>query len=156
MIKAIISDFSRVLLFTADSTYQGELNSLFDSLSKNKTNFNFWDFYKLNYDLYTFYSSLKSRVKIFMFTAGLVQNVPELHQINSDTFETIFSASELSLNKSDPKSYLVLSQKINIAPENILFIDDSIINVNAARTAGLNAVKYVNNAETINEINNYL
>jgi len=91
MIKAIVSDFSRVLLFPKDKSYQGSLNALHKELSE-KPSYNALDFFELNVGLLDFYKSLKDRIPVYIFTSDVIQDyciiIPTLHSIPICTSET--------------------------------------------------------------------
>lgn len=76
MIKAIVSDFSRVLLFPKDKTYQDSLNILHKELSQ-KPNYNVLDYFELNIKLLDFYKSLKDKTPVYIFSSDAIQDASE-------------------------------------------------------------------------------
>ncbi|MFA6524832.1 MAG: HAD-IA family hydrolase [Patescibacteria group bacterium] len=152
MIKAIISDFSRVVLLPNDETYTGGLNLLHKELSANGK-YDFWQYFRLNQDLINFYKSVCKRVDIYIFTKGYVQELPVLQPVISEVFKGVFSASRLELNKNSKEAYILIAGMIKQKPEEILYIDDNQDNVDAAKKAGLNAICYNSNKQVINRIN---
>lgn len=59
-----------------------------------------------------------------------------------DVFEKIISSSDLGLAKPDPEIYLHLINELNINPEEIVFIDNRIENVEAAAGLGIKAFHF--------------
>jgi FMN phosphatase YigB (HAD superfamily) len=62
-------------------------------------------------------------------------------------FRTIFVSSELGLRKPEPRSFETVAQKIGVAPERILFFDDSPTNIHGAVEAGLVAAHVTSAAD---------
>ncbi|MDA1076514.1 MAG: HAD-IA family hydrolase [Proteobacteria bacterium] len=54
-------------------------------------------------------------------------------------FLRIFVSSEMGLRKPDPHSFAFVCEEIGHAPDDVLFIDDSLVNVRGALDAGLQA-----------------
>lgn len=54
-------------------------------------------------------------------------------------FDWRFTSHQLGTMKPDPAIYEHVIRAINIAPERVLFLDDSLVNVQAARFAGMQA-----------------
>jgi len=110
MITTIVSDFSYVLLFPKEESYQGTLNGLYRTLTGN---FNFFDYYRLNNKLLEYYKSLKSqKLSINIFTSGSLQNNLQIKKILEPIFDHIWSAQELGLEKSDIESYRIITKKL--------------------------------------------
>jgi FMN phosphatase YigB (HAD superfamily) len=152
MIKAIISDFSRVILFPRDVDYMGGLNEMHRK-NVDKPGYNFWDHYVLNQELLDFYRKLKSNYPIYIFTTGKIQEYPELKAKLEGVFEGIYTVEDINNEKNVPNAYLSLLQLIKFKPEEVLFIDDIEENIKAAKDAGLNVHLYLDNKELINTIN---
>jgi len=151
MIQAIVSDFSRVLLFPRDQNYSGSLNKLHQELLQ-ETDYDFWKHFKLNDELLAFYQSLSASIPVFIFTSDSIQDHPPLHEKIKDVFKAILSAKELGIQKNDPEAYHVLTSKLNIPSNEILYIDDSLENIAAAKNSGLKTAMYQNNQQIIERI----
>lgn len=155
MIKAIVSDFSQVLLFPTDDSYSGSLNDLYTQ-EKQNDNFAFFDYFRLNVELLEFYNSLKPQLKIFMFTSEQIQKDKALEPYLVPVFDDIFSAQDLGVSKKEAQSYKLLGELIDINLEEILIVDDSIINLDAAHEAGMNTLQYRRNDQLITQIHNFI
>ncbi|HTB49325.1 MAG TPA: HAD-IA family hydrolase [Verrucomicrobiae bacterium] len=87
--------------------------------------------------------ALKPKYKI-----GLLSNVGtnRLGSIFVDNdialFDVILLSHELGIIKPDPRSYETMALKLGIALEDCVFVDDLERNVNGARSAGMQAVRY--------------
>lgn len=156
MIKTIIFDFSRVLLFAKNKGYKEDLNPLHKKLLEQNQNYNFFDFFELNEKLLEFLEAIRDKFELYIFTSGSIQNAKEIKSRLDEVFKDVFSAEELNLSKKDPQAYIVLTKKLDKNPKEVIFIDDSQTNIEAASQAGLNVFQYSDNESLIKEINQLL
>lgn len=152
MIKAIISDLSRVLLFARDEGYEGKLNDLHEQLMADG-DYDFWAYFKLNTELLEFYSSLALPDGVHIFTTRYIQQYEPLQSVLEKTVRSVYISRDLGSKKDDAISYQRLVSELDLAPEEIIYIDDLEKNIAAARAAGLQAVLHEDNQITINHIN---
>lgn len=61
----------------------------------------------------------------------------------NDFFKQVFLSHKMHLAKPDREIYIKALAEAGIKAEETLFIDDSLINCNAAQTVGINAVHYI-------------
>ncbi len=153
--KAIISDFSKVLLFRKADPRRGKLNDYHQELLQNG-NYSFWDYFYLNQKLLDFYKQVGRKINLYIFTSGYVQEYPPLAKKIKPIFKEIFSAVRLGLNKSDPEAYKVLLKLINLQPKEVVFIDDSNKNIQAAKIAGLNTVLFTSTDDAVKRLKKLL
>jgi len=155
MIKAFISDFSRVLLSPKDDNYSRGLNSLHERLSADG-NYDFWSYFRLNQDLLAFYKALGEKIDVYMFTTKYIQEHPPLAAKFEGVFKAIFSATRLNLKKNNFEAYKKIADKIRLKPEEILYMDDKQKNLDAAKEAGMIVIRYESNNQAIKDINKTL
>ena len=156
MIKAIVSDLSRTLLFPKDENCSEGLNPLHKRLS-SEDNYDFWAYFKLNQDLLNLYQTINDKVTLYMLTTGHIQEWPPLKEKLQGIFKGIFSTAVLDWpSKSDPQTFKILAQKIGIKPNEILYIDDNKTFIEAAKQSGLIVVTFESNEQAIQDINNKL
>lgn len=134
MIKTLLFDLSRTLLFPANKDYTGELNKLHSELS-SKPNYSFFENFQLDEGIMSYLKSIKDKYELYMFTSGSIQDAPEIKRRLDEVFKKIYSSEEIGLSKKDPKAYEYVAKDIGMAPDEILFIDDLETNVKAAKTA---------------------
>src|SRR5579862_1388840 len=140
MTKAIIFDFSRVLLFPRDKTYKGSLNELHKNYI-NKPDYKVFDLFELNIELLTFLDKIMHKAKLYILTTDIIQDSPEFEKYLKPKFQKIFSASKMTLSKKESKIYHEIANSLGLNPENVLIIDDSIDNLKAAREAGMEIIQ---------------
>jgi epoxide hydrolase-like predicted phosphatase len=70
--------------------------------------------------------------------------------------DDIVYSHECGLSKPDPRSYALACERLSVGPAETIFIDDHRPNIDAARQFGLHAVRYLDNAQAIGEIEDLL
>ena len=154
MIKVLLSDFSNVILFPNDQTYTGSLNKLIAQKGRPQAEDVFWQMYRINTELLDFYSKIKEshQLKAYIYTTGTVQNHPALKKYLTRIFDDIFSVVDIKKVKTDPESFRFLANKLDVVPAEVVFIDDSQTNVEAAKASGIHAIQYESNEQVKKEI----
>ncbi len=141
MIKLIVSDFSRTILFPKDTNYLASLNNLYKSLTPNSAGF--WDVFYLNES----YMKTLAGIEIpkIIFTTGYLQEDPQIKPKLLRVFGEIFNCDTIGgLKKDNPLAYLKICELTNNIPEETLFIDDEPVNISAAEQAGLKTLGFIN------------
>lgn len=156
MITTILSDFSRVILNPKDKNYTGTLNELHKDLSEKNIDYSFFNYFEFNDEILNLYRQLKAKYSINVFTTGTIQNRPEIKQVIDPIFEHIYSAKDYGLDKKKPEAYLYIAKKLNNKPNEIIFIDDQLVNIFAAKKAGLHTINYLNFKEMVIILKKYL
>ena len=151
MIKALISDFSRVILTPTDANYHGSLNDLHKELSA-RGDYEFWEYFCVNQDLLDFYKTLGEHIDIHVFTTEFIQEHPALQPKIEGIFKYVFSGARLGLKKTDPQAYKTIIKEIGLKPEEILYMDDKQANLDAAKEAGLAVIHYESNKQAEEDI----
>jgi HAD superfamily hydrolase (TIGR01509 family) len=151
MFKAVVSDFSRVLLFPKDKNYSGSLNALHKELSQQE-GYNPLDHFELNTQLLDLYKSLKEKTPIYIFTSDAIQDAPEFKQYLDPVFAGILSDKKMNTDKKIPEAYKLFAAQLQLSPDEILYIDDANENIEAAKTAGLHTFLYAGYEELSQQI----
>lgn len=73
-----------------------------------------------------------------------------------DAFDHIFISAELGLAKPDPRIYQLVIAEMGARPDEVVFVDDFIENVRAAREAGWNAVHFQSQEQALADLAEYL
>lgn len=119
MIKALLFDFSYVLY-----------------LPQNKG--------QLNQELLRFVTVSQAQFASYIFSASAPQLLEQLRPELVPPFVDIFSSKKLGLSKYKPQAYQQLAKKLKLSPQQILFTDDRIENIRAAREAGWQTIHFKN------------
>lgn len=129
MIKGLISDFSYVLAFPKDGIWE------------------------VNQELLDYYQTLKKRdCQIYVFTNNSVAELQNIRLKLEQTITRIISSRVTNLDKTDPDSYRQLATELELKPNEIVFVDDQLVNVEAAREAGMAIVYFTGTQEAIKKL----
>jgi putative hydrolase of the HAD superfamily len=74
----------------------------------------------------------------------------------ADAFDHIFISAEMGLAKPDPAIYRAVIAEIGKEPSELVFVDDFIENIQAAREEGWNAVHFRSRETALDELAEYL
>lgn len=69
-----------------------------------------------------------------------------------DLVDEIVYSHEVGMSKPDPRIYELTCARLDVRPEEMLFLDDMDFAVAGAREAGIHAIHYRDNAQAITEI----
>lgn len=92
--------------------------------------------------------SLVSRLKFNGYTVGVLSNsIFPYSQYNRkiglyDLFDQVVLSNEVGMLKPSEEIYLYTLNKLRLNPSEVIFIDDKIENVNAAKQVGMKGLKY--------------
>ena len=155
MIKVLLFDFARVLLFPKDENYSGKLNDLNKTVTDEK-HFKFEDVFYFNEELLDYLRTVKDKYKLVMFTSETIQDDLAVVEKLDGIFENIFSAKEMGFTKTDPEAYRFIVSNLQCNPNEILFIDDNVENVNSAKITGMKTYLFTDNVCLIKTIDTSL
>jgi putative hydrolase of the HAD superfamily len=89
-------------------------------------------------------------------TLAMLSNTNQIHidMLRKETdlldhFEQLFLSYEMHLVKPDPEIFAAVAAKLRVAPEKIMFFDDSATNVNAAKNMGFSAFRVTSPQEIL-------
>jgi len=110
----------------------------------------------LNVELETTIVDVFFKIKKKIPVACLTNNIStDINGISNNTFDNfknnfnnVFESSKLGLRKPEEEIYKHVLLKLNLLPENILFIDDLGINLKPAKKLGFNTFKAENPKDT--------
>lgn len=108
----------------------------------------------LNTDLLAYFSGLRGRVRTGILSNSFV-GAREREQARygfEDHCEVVVYSHEEGLMKPDPAFYAVVCERLDVLPEDVVFLDDVQRCVDGARAVGMTAILYEDNASAIAEI----
>ena len=73
-----------------------------------------------------------------------------------NNFDGLLISGEDKLVKPDPKIYLLAIDRFNLDPQNTVFIDDKLVNINAAKKLGFQTIHLTNPNIIESEINKFI
>ena len=164
----LIFDFNRVLLYPKRSIPVDMIMSMTAHLAKNNaasdnlfTNrvLDFDHYFEFNQPLVEYLSTLvtEKKVPVHIYTNSTHSiHAPKSMEIVSTITQSIFLAKDLNKPKDLPASYLFLAEELQAKPEELLFIDDTLGNVEAASQAGLHTHHFTANEALFTAIESFL
>jgi putative hydrolase of the HAD superfamily len=69
-----------------------------------------------------------------------------------DVFDFIFFSAEIHLKKPDPQIYQYVTRFMKVLPEETIFVDDQLDNVEAANQFGIHGIRFHNSEQAIREV----
>jgi HAD superfamily hydrolase (TIGR01509 family) len=118
----------------------------------------YWSADDVNWTLLDFIEKLRPRYKV-----GLLSNAwDDLRQTMHDRwsmdvlFNDMVISAEVGLIKPDARIYHLALNRLGVQPAEAIFIDDMLINVEAARREGMYGIQYLDNSQTLSDIKNIL
>ncbi len=154
-VTTLLFDFSNVLIFAKDQGYTGLLNPLHQRLSKD-TDYDFFESFELNERILDFLAQRQDRYGLYIFTAGSLHQQVEVKARIDFIFRRIFTTYELQLRKENPEAYRKIAQMIQRQPSEMLFIDDSFGNIEAAKQAGMNTILFESTDQLFEKLSEFI
>ena len=108
-------------------------------------------------ELLAFLRSLKPRYRL-----GIVSNAwPDTREavqpwISRDTFDVIVYSCEEGVCKPDAEIYLRTLERLGVAAEEAVFVDDKLENAEGARALGMAAIQFTTTAEVLAQLTRLL
>jgi putative hydrolase of the HAD superfamily len=69
-----------------------------------------------------------------------------------DAFEMAVGSGDVGIMKPDPRIYQIALDRLNVRPEEAVFIDDFIENVQGAKAVGIHAIHFQNRQQALQEL----
>lgn len=109
---------------------------------------------QLNHELVSYIQSLRPHIQIAALTNNwsFGRSLIEWRGI-TELFDLIITSAEEGIRKPHPGIYQILLERLAIAPEEAVFVDDNRENIEAARHLGLYGIHFRSTGQTISELN---
>ena len=118
----------------------------------------FWKGDRLDTDLVNYIRNLRGSYKTGMLSnafSDLRRVVTEVWNF-ADAFDEMIISAEVGLVKPDPRIYRLALDRLGVAPEAAVFIDDFLRNIEGARAVKMNAIHFSNPQQARSELDNLL
>lgn len=83
---------------------------------------------------------------------GYIEN----ERLFADAFDELIISAEEGVAKPDPRIYQVAMDRLDVLPHQVIFVDDVITNVEAARDTGMLAIHFQESAQTRDALKRFL
>jgi HAD superfamily hydrolase (TIGR01509 family) len=98
---------------------------------------------ELDHEMVRFIRGLRPRFKTALLSNASPQLTELLDELGvTDAFDVIVVSGSVGVQKPDPAIYQVTLRRLGIAPEESIFVDDFIENLNAARDLGMQTLQF--------------
>lgn len=116
------------------------------------------DKYEMNEELWKLLPSLRQKYKLAIINNGTVLTLPlfEKEYDIRGNFDLYINSAVEGIKKPDPKIYLLATQRLGIAAEQCLYMDDLAINVAAAEKLGMKIIHWENKEEGMKKFLDFL
>jgi HAD superfamily hydrolase (TIGR01509 family) len=114
----------------------------------------YWSADDVNWELLDFIKSLRPRYKIGLLSNAWDDLRQTMHERwNMDIlFDDLIISAEVGIVKPDPRIYRLAVDRLGVRPEESVFVDDMLINVEAARQQGLAAIQFLDTPQTLADL----
>lgn len=112
--------------------------------------------YYLNAPLITFLSEYSHVLSFYIYSNSSPFTLQLMKEIFPDTFTDVISVQTTGWYKGDPDSYTHIANLLGVKIEDIVFIDDSLDNIEIAQAAGVTTVHFISTAQTLNDLDTLL
>jgi HAD superfamily hydrolase (TIGR01509 family) len=118
----------------------------------------FWGGDRLDEGLIAFIRSLRPRARTGLLSNAWSNLREALDQRWGilDAFDEVIISAEVGLAKPDPRIYRLAVERLGVQPERAAFVDDVLVNVEAARRVGLHGVHFRSAAQAQADVEAWL
>ena len=111
----------------------------------------------VDWELLEYIKELKKKFKVYVLSDAfdIVQDDETIKELQS-IFDGFFVSYKEGLRKPHKEAFLNLLKKTSLSPEECIFVDDTIINVETARKMGINSLVYKQLKTLKRDLNNLL
>ena len=114
----------------------------------------FWSADQVNTELVEYIRKLRPKYKVGLLSNAwndLRQGMQQRFGFDG-LFDELVISAEVGLAKPDPRIFHLAVARLGVQPEQTIFVDDVLANVEAARLIGLQAIHYRHNSQLFQEL----
>ena len=118
----------------------------------------FWSCEGLNAELVQFARTLRPHYQTTILSNAFStarQAVIDNFQLDA-TFDPMIISAEVGLAKPDARIFHLAAQRMGVLPDEAIFIDDVLENIESARAVGMRGVQFKDTTQAIMEVRKYL
>jgi len=118
----------------------------------------FWSGWRLDTELVSFLGNLRPRYKTAILSnawPGTREVFTEMFKLDQAVNEMIISAEE-GVAKPDHRIYQIAVSRLGVQPDEAVFVDDLVENVQAAQAFGMWSILFKSTQQAISEVQGYL
>ncbi|MGB8603445.1 MAG: HAD family phosphatase [Rhizomicrobium sp.] len=114
----------------------------------------FWAHVKVDSDTVALIEALKTKYRVALLTNAIVPFVRQImarHDL-ARLFDTIMVSSEEHMIKPDPAFFQHLLTRMDVQPEDAIFLDDNPVNIEGAKNAGIAGILFTTAPQAAREL----
>jgi epoxide hydrolase-like predicted phosphatase len=141
---------SREEYITAATSLTGQTREEFEEMSTGG--------YRLNTELIEKITELKKAHKVGLLSnigRGWINSFFDEHQLH-DLFDGVVLSGEVGIVKPQPEIYRLMADRLEVKPEECVFIDDAPDNCAGADAVGMKAIHYTSNRQCLTDLSQLL
>ncbi len=114
----------------------------------------YWSADDVNWGLLKYIRGLHPQYKVGLLSNAWSDLRQTMHERwNMDIlFDDLVISAEVGIVKPDPRIFHLALERLGVQPEEAAFIDDTPMNVEAARQQGLAAIQFLDNQQTLSDL----
>ncbi len=118
----------------------------------------FWQGDRVDTDLVGFIRSLRGHRRTALLSNAWhgLRGMMEGEWAMADAFDEMFISAELGLAKPDPRIYRLALDRLQVDPEQAIFVDDFVENVQTASQMGIHAVRFESSEQAMQAVDQLL
>jgi len=118
----------------------------------------YWSADDVNWKLLGFIKSLHPRYKVGLLSNAWDDLRQTMHERwNMDVlFDDLVISAEVGMVKPDPRIFHYALERLGVQPKEAVFIDDTLVNVEAAHRQGLEAIQFLDTEQTLADLQGVL
>jgi epoxide hydrolase-like predicted phosphatase len=111
----------------------------------------------LDTELVDFIRSIQPNYQIGIISNAWSQIADSLKEWGiQDAFDMVVGSGDVGIMKPDPRIYQIALERLNVAAEEAVFVDDFIENVHGAQAQGMHAIHFRSREQAIQELKDLL
>jgi putative hydrolase of the HAD superfamily len=118
----------------------------------------YWSADDVNWKLLGFIKNLHPHYKVGLLSNAWDDLRQTMHERwNMDVlFDDLVISAEVGMVKPDPRIFHFALERLGVQPKEAVFIDDTLVNVEAARRQGLEAIQFLDTEQTLADLQGVL
>jgi epoxide hydrolase-like predicted phosphatase len=118
----------------------------------------FWEGDRLDEELVGFIRSLMPNYKTALLSNAWsgARNILTITRPCIDAFHHSIFSYEVGMAKPDPEIYKLILKRLDVKPEQAIFVDDMAENIQAANQLGIHGIQFMNTQQAINAVSDLL
>jgi len=115
----------------------------------------FWSGDRMDMELITWLDRIRPNYKTALLSNAWPEarvTVRQNYPGSLNVFDLVIYSAEVQLAKPDERIYWLVCQRLGVQPEEVVFVDDVVENIEGARKIGMQGVRFLNPHQVLEEL----